>query len=159
MILLDIIICIFKKYLIKLIFYYNDFIIKSLKNMIIIWSWIIIQDKRVLLIKRSQNKKVAPNLGAFPWWKQELNETNEETTIREVKEEVWLDFEIEKLFEKFLDERGSYHYIFLWKTSWKIVLQIEECDGYGWFSYEEIKYLEIVFKDVIEKLKMDGLIE
>jgi len=45
-----------------------------------------------LLIKRKYTKKNNPNFWAFPGWWNENNKTMEETAIREVKEEVWLDF-------------------------------------------------------------------
>ncbi len=106
-----------------------------------IWSWILIdKNKRVLLIKRIYTKKNNPNYWWFPWWWNEENETMEETTIREVKEEIWLDFKITKLF--WVSEYWKSHlFRFLWEYSWKIIIQEEECDWYWWFSYEETKKL------------------
>ena len=126
----------------------------------IIWSWIIINDKRVLLIKRSKNKWWIPNIWVFPWWWAERNETPEETTIREVKEEVWLDFKIEKFWSE--DENWKWHfYQFLWTYSGKVILQEEECDGYGWFTYIETKYLPMIERhiEILWNLYEEGLLE
>lgn len=126
----------------------------------IICTWIIIQDKRVLLIKRSKNKNVYPNFWAFPWWRQEESETLEQTTIREIKEEVWLDFEIEKLYNERVSEKWYFH-DFIWKASGIVILQVEECDWYWWFNYNETTSLPIAWsvQRIIEKLHDENLID
>ena len=101
-----------------------------------IWTWIIIENKRILLIKRKYNKKSNPNFWAFPWWRNESNETMEETAIREVKEEVWLNFIPTKLFEYNKNDTIHFHR-YLWKYSGNIKIQDEECDWYWWFTYDE----------------------
>ncbi len=106
----------------------------------IIWSWIIIIDKRILLIKRKFNKKQYPNYWAIPWWWTKNNENWEETTIREIKEEVWLDFIPTKLFVQNNDKYCNY-YRYIWTVSWKINIQAEECDWYWWFTFDETKNL------------------
>ena len=107
-----------------------------------IWSWIIIENKRILLIKRKFNKKSNPNCWAFPWWWNENNETMEETAIREIKEEVWLKF---SELELFLENKTEKHHFFryIWKWEWLIVLEESECDWYWWFTYDETKKLLI----------------
>lgn len=130
------------------------------KNMIA--SWILIdKNNRVLLIKRKFNKKSLPNHWSFPWWTQEEWESPEETVIREVKEEVWLDFEITNLFsEEKWGDLSNYFYRFLWKYFWDIKIQDEECDGYWWFSYSETEQLLIYSKvtDVLKKLHEDNFL-
>jgi 8-oxo-dGTP pyrophosphatase MutT (NUDIX family) len=125
-----------------------------------VWSWILIDEiKRVLLIKRKYTKKNKPNFWSFPGWWNENNETIEETAIREVKEEVWLDFYPTELFDEHIS--WDYHlFKYLWKYSWKIIVQEEECDWYWWFSYEEVKKLLISehMNDLIEKLHERALI-
>ena len=124
-----------------------------------VWTWIMIQDWRVLLIKRSKNKQSSPDIWTFPWWRWEEYETPEETVIREVKEEVWLTFKIEKLYKQDENERTKY-YDFLWKWNWKISLQMEECDWYGWFFSKETEYLPMNerIKHSIKKLFDENLI-
>lgn len=126
----------------------------------IIWSWIIIQDKRVLLIKRSKNKFKYPNFWAFPWGRLEEWETPKETAIREIKEEVWLDFQIEKLHDDSIIWE-THFYNFLWTWVWNVVLQTEECDWYWWFTYDETKYLPSWERiiDLIEMIYSEKLIE
>lgn len=123
-------------------------------------SWIIIdENKRVLLIKRWINKNYCPNYFAFPWWMNEKDEIPENTAIREVREEIWLEFVPERLFLKDLNNDFPL-YRFLWKYSWKIVLQEEECDGYGWYTYEETQNLLLIdnVKFVLQKLHDESLI-
>jgi len=55
-------------------------------------SGIILKDKKILLIKRSNYTKVYPDFWACPGGRAEPNETAEQNVIREVKEEVNLDF-------------------------------------------------------------------
>lgn len=125
----------------------------------IIWSWIIIENKRILLIKRSYTKKDNPNVWAFPWWTHELNETSEETTIREVKEEVWLDFTPQILFLENIFQ-GKHFFRYIWEWKWTIILQEEECDWYWWFTYEETIKLPISWNmlELVNKLKEENYI-
>lgn len=124
----------------------------------IVWSWVLIFEKRILLIKRSKNKpsNASPNHWSFPWWRWEIWETPEQVTIRELKEEIWVNFVVWELIEKqtYFNLWEVEHYIFLWNSFWKIVLQEEECDWYWWFTYEETENLLISDKirNVIKKL-------
>jgi len=133
-----------------------------------ICSWIIVDEIwRILLIKRKYDKKYFSNYWSFPWGHHEEWETLEQGAIREVKEEVGLDFEIEKSFHKL--ERYSVddgeklvsHHYYLWKINWEIKIQEEECDGYAWFTYEETKNLKISnhTQDVLEKLYLERVIK
>lgn len=128
-----------------------------MKNIV---SWIIIKEKRVLLIKRWANLKIIPNLWCFPWWHQEQWENFEETVIREIKEEVWLDFTPDRLYNEMeTSERHFYHYI--WEAKWKVITQDEEMDWYGWFTYIEAMQLPVIqrVKDTLSNLMDDWLIK
>lgn len=106
-------------------------------------SWILIDPLwRVLLIKRKYNKKDLPNYWAFPGWKVENWEETEDAVIREIKEETWLDFKVQQLY---LQEEWEYtiFYRFLWSHTGNLKIQDEECDGYGWFFYNETENLLI----------------
>lgn len=126
----------------------------------IIWCAIIIEDKRILLIKRSKNKGSIPNFWAFPWWWKENDETPEETTSREIKEELWVNLNIEKLYSDNTTEKAHF-YNFLWTIKWDIVLQKEECDWYWWFTYMETTYLPMIdrVKQICARLFEEWLIE
>jgi len=122
------------------------------------WSWILIDSKkRILLLKRSDYTKAFPNCWTIPWWRWEKWESAEEIVVREVLEETGLDFIPKQLFEK-TEIENSWEIIlsnrFLWEFSWRIKIQEEEADWYGWFTYEECKKLKIAFdyKRVINEL-------
>ena len=129
--------------------------------------WIIIdKNNRLLLIKRKYNKKAFPNYWSLPWWNQEKWESVENTAIREIKEEVWLDFKITKLFiedELIVEEKWiiNHFYRYLWKVSWNIIIQEDECDWFWWFTFEETKKLLINsnINNIIEKLCNENIIK
>ena len=123
------------------------------------WSWIIIENKRILLIKRKFNKKNNPNYWSFPGWWNEDNDSMEETTIREVREEVWLKFSQLELFVENKNEKCHF-FRYIWKWEGTIVLQEEECDWYWWFTYEEAKKLLISDKvvELVDKLREENYI-
>lgn len=127
----------------------------------IIVSGILIDELwRILLIKRKYNKKNFPNFWAFPWWNIEKNETLEDWVIREVKEEVWLNFEVWKLYDLYQTKDYDY-YKFLWNFTWNILIQEIECDWYWWFSYEETKNLHTFGKiqEILQRLNLDNLLK
>lgn len=124
------------------------------------WSWIILYNKKILLIKRSFNKIKYPWFRDIPWWRWEDNESYEEIAIREVKEEVWLDFSPESNFwESILWSYNCKR--FLGSRSWTITLQKEEADKYARFTFDQTLNLQIAFDftQLIQKLKSDWLID
>lgn len=128
-------------------------------------SWIIIDTLgRVLLIKRKYNKRYWPDFWAYPWWHIDNNESSEEAAMREIKEEVWLDFEIKELFEKntkkINDEKIHFNR-YLWNYSWNIKIQEKECDWYWWFTYNEIQKIKIdkFIESSIKKLYKDWILK
>lgn len=64
---------------------------------------IIIKNKNneILFIKRSLKKKILPGAWSFPSGTREENESINETAIREAKEELGIDIEVEKLLTTF----------------------------------------------------------
>jgi len=121
---------------------------------------IILKEKRIFLLKRSHSKKAFPWFRGFPWWRWEENENFKEIAIREIKEEVGLDFKPnEVFFESIIWWWNSQR--FLWDRTWNILLQEEEVDGYAWFSYNEAINLDLAFdyKEILEKLLKKWLIE
>lgn len=121
-------------------------------------GWLLIQNKKILLLKRSNYTKAFPWFWIIPWWRWEKNETAEEIAIREVKEESGLNFIPTKLFQSSIIEHSSWNYVktnrFLGTFSWKIDVQKEEVDWYAWYNYNEAMNLDLAFdyKKVIEKL-------
>lgn len=126
------------------------------------WSALIIKDKKILLIKRAKTLKSYPWYWWIPWWWQEWNETPEEIVIREVKEEVGLDFIPTKLYDRSVtlncwNEYDSYR--FIWDYEWEISLQAEEAEEYSWFdynsaielnlAYDNRRFIELLYNDWI----------
>lgn len=117
---------------------------------------LIIREKRILLIKRSNYTKNFPHYWALPGWRWEPWETPEEVVVREIKEELWVDFNIEKLFihqELLLNEKPWSVNRFVGNYKGKLSMQEEEIDGYAWYTYKETQDLKIWFNhaDVIKK--------
>ena len=125
-----------------------------------IWGAIIIRNNRVLLIKRSYNKTEHPNLWAFPGWWNEENETMEETVVREVKEEVGLDFRDVNLYHENKTEKHHF-FRFMWIWVWKIIIEESESDGYWWFSYSECMSLPMTIhiKELLDRLYNEKYIQ
>ncbi len=124
--------------------------------------WIIIdENKRILLIKRSNYTKNFPHYWTIPWWRWTDSETLEEIVIREVKEETGLNFKPIKLYNKSWEINFWEANRFLWTWEWKINIQEEEADWYAWYTYEETKKLKIAFnyRETIEHLFRDWLIK
>ncbi len=119
----------------------------------------IIKDKKILLTKRSDYTKTYPNLWAFPGGRADGDETPEQAVVREVKEEVGLDFTPKKLFAKGRYKRREL-FRFIGDWSGNIMIQEEEISDHGWFTYDKAIKLDFAFeyRDVIEKLHKEGLI-
>lgn len=120
-------------------------------------GWIIIKEKKILLIKRSNYTKSFPGFWTIPSGRQEGNESAEKLAIREVKEETWLDFEPVTLFHESVVENSWSNVLakrFLWNFSWVIKIQEEEADWYAWYTYDEAMKLDLAFDyaDVLKKL-------
>lgn len=104
----------------------------------------IIQNKKILLLKRSLNVSKYPGFWTFPGGRSNVDETPEETVVREVKEETSLDFEpSKKIFEPEHPDNGTY--IFMGSSKGTISIQEEEAQKYDWFSFEETSTLDIAF--------------
>jgi len=122
-------------------------------------SAIILKDKKILLVKRSNGIGVFPRCWGCPGGLAEENESVEETVSREVKEEINFDFKPTRLFST-----GKYNdrvlYRFLGEWSGKVKIQEEELTDWNWFSYYGAIKLKLAFdyREVIEKLHEEGLI-
>ena len=121
---------------------------------------IIIDDKKkILLVKRPSDKKLFPNAWSFPGGKHEEWESLDETVVREVKEETWLDL---VSFEKYPftghtpQNIRSINHIYIGKAEGKLFPETEAKR----YSYDEIKWLEIAFNqnEIIEKLHNDWML-
>jgi 8-oxo-dGTP diphosphatase len=122
-------------------------------------SGIILKDKKILLIKRSNYTKIYPGFWACPGGRAEPNETAEQNVIREVKEEVNLNFTPTEILAT-ATWKNRFLYRFLGSWSGTIKIQEEEVTDFGWFNYKEAKQLALAFDygEVIELIHQKGLI-
>ena len=122
-------------------------------------SGIILKGNKILLVKRSGYTKIYPHCWACPGGRAESNETAEQNVIREVKEEVNLDFKpTEVLTTATWQNRFLYRFLGTW--SGNIIIQEDELTDYNWFTYAEAKQLELAFDYplVLDLLRKRGLI-
>lgn len=127
--------------------------------MVIASSAIIIKDKKILLIKRSNYTKVFPEHWACPGGRADEGESPEENVVREVKEEINLEFKPEELIKTGqYEDRKLYRFYGTW--SGNVQIQEEEVDDWNWFSYNETIKLKLAFdyKEVIEILNRKNLL-
>jgi ADP-ribose pyrophosphatase YjhB (NUDIX family) len=121
--------------------------------MILAASGIILQEKKILLLQRSDYVPHYAGFWGCPGGRAEKGESAEENVIREVKEECNLDFVPTKIFKTGIWQDRKF-YRFLGNWSGEIKIQEEEVMAYNWFSYSESIKLDLSFdyKDVIELL-------
>ena len=127
--------------------------------MILAASGIILQDKKILLLQRSNYSENYPEFWGCPGGRAEQGETAEQNVIREVKEECNLNFSPTSILKTGVWQNRSY-YRFLGHWNGEIEIQALEVLDYNWFSYEEAIKLNLSFdyKDVIEMLYTKQLI-
>lgn len=120
--------------------------------------------RRILLIRRSFNKETFPGCWTFPIGRIEpTDSTLKATAIREVKEEVALDFTPKKKLGFYESQSGGRRFInltFLGTWTGKVKIQESEISEFGWFSYEETQKLELAFaySHAIKDLHEQGLL-
>lgn len=122
-------------------------------------SGIILKDHKILLIKRSNYTPIYAGYWACPGGRAESGETAEQNVIREVKEEVNLDFyPTEVLTTATWENRFLYRFLGTW--SGNIIIQEEEVTDYNWFTFEEAKKMALAFDyaNVIDLVKQRALI-
>ena len=125
----------------------------------------IIKDNKLLLTKRIETKKHFPNYWTFPaGGYEETDNSLINTAIREIKEEVNLNFKPTKKLNFYeFQNKGtlSISHIYLGEWAGEIIFQKEEITEIGWFTYKETKFLDIAFAytEVIEDLYKLNLIK
>lgn len=97
-------------------------------------------DNKVLFVQRAATKKSLPNIWAFPSGTMEKGEDTKTTIIREAKEELGIDVEVEKeLGMVELPELESrLHFIVCKSDFWKnLVYDPKEIQAVRWLTFEE----------------------
>ena len=109
-------------------------------------SAVILQDRKILLIRRKPTKKYFPNCWTCPGGKLEGTESLAETVKREVKEETGLSFQPTQTFrfyDFFHDDIQNIGHAFLGTHAGTINERSDESEGFEWFSYAEAKELSL----------------
>ncbi|MDX1829922.1 MAG: NUDIX domain-containing protein [Lutibacter sp.] len=128
--------------------------------MILAASGIILQDKKILLLQRSNYTQNYPKFWGCPGGRAEIGETAEQNVIREVKEECNLDFSPTSILKTGVWQNRKY-FRFLGNWTGEIKIQELEVLDYNWFTYNEALKLKLSFdyKDVLEILRQKELIK
>jgi 8-oxo-dGTP diphosphatase len=102
---------------------------------------IVLRDKnKVLFVQRSATKKSLPNIWAFASGTMEEGEAVEATLVREAKEELGIDVEVENNFASVeLPELGSkLHFVScISKSGNPIVFDTNEIQAIKWMTFAE----------------------
>lgn len=127
--------------------------------MVLAASGIILEQKKILLLKRSNYSERYPEFWGCPGGRAEKGETAEQNVIREVKEECNLDFTPTKIIKTGLWQNREY-YRFLGDWSGTIIIQEKEVTDYNWFTFNEAIKLQLAFdyKEIIETLQQQNLL-
>ena len=116
----------------------------------------IITKKNKFFIAKRNKKKHLGGFYEFPGGKQDENETLEETVIREIKEELNVDINVDSKLgeENYKDDKINVrlHYFFCSILRGEIILN--EHEDFAWVSREEFKNYEFAEgdKDIISLL-------
>lgn len=107
--------------------------------------WIINSENKILIQKRSEQKKLEPNVWAMTGGSVVLGENSKETIVREAKEELNLDINPDelKLMTKFKTGNVWIH-AYILKHDYdisKIKFKEDEVSDVKWSTWEEINTL------------------
>lgn len=122
--------------------------------MILTAAGLILDEKKILLVKRVSTTLLFPGCWACPGGKAEKGETPKIAAVREVKEETNLDFEPTTLFTiNYYQDREMHRFFGNW--SGEIKLQESEIVDSAWLTYNEAKDLDFAFdyKSILEELR------
>ena len=128
------------------------------KNLIIAVGVVIIHENKLLIAKRLPDKAMA-NKWEFPGGKLEENETLEECAIREIKEELCIDVEIDDYlgYEDLPGKHDDYclHIYTAKLLDDKTKIFLTEHSEYAWVFFDELSEFDLPAFDLpfIKKLR------
>ena len=111
---------------------------------------IIIKDGKVLATRRGGGKKTYAGMWEFPGGKLESGETAEEAAVREIKEELDADIEVEELFETIEYDYPDFHlkmHCFICRLLSEHIT-LTEHSASRWLLPEELESVEWLAADV-----------
>ena len=112
---------------------------------------VIVKDNEILLTKRSDKLKHFPGFWCIPGGKIDAGETAEEAVIREIKEEIGVDFIID-YFLGYYDEIFpdiDFHHVslaFVGTIKGEISASEREVQEWKWVSLEEALKMKLAFE-------------
>ncbi|MEK7113852.1 MAG: NUDIX hydrolase [Patescibacteria group bacterium] len=102
--------------------------------------------KRVVLLQKRDSNVIGGNKWAFFGGRNEGTENPIETLAREVKEEIGLSVDVDKLkmlYEYVPKPPLFYRYVFTLPLSSDAVVHLMEGQSYGWIPYEDIEKTDL----------------
>ncbi|GBD34187.1 Nucleoside triphosphatase NudI [bacterium HR34] len=143
---------------------------KKIVQKIVLGGVIVNKEGKILILQRSPEEEIFPNMWELPSGKREPLENSEKCLLREIKEETGLEVKIIMPFSVFdyqiqkKDEvRDTTQINFLLKTNGnKIVKLSSEHQNFTWISKKEInryKLSEKTKKVILKAFKLIDLIE
>jgi 8-oxo-dGTP diphosphatase len=132
-----------------------------MKNLSVVLKALIVKDKRILIIRRSLDEKIAPGVWELVGGRLQYNETLEEGLIREVKEEISINCSIIRLLyatDHTAPTMGKVVIlVYLCEPSdEEVMLSIEHMD-YKWVDLEQFR--ELVFSQILNDLNKYGVLD
>lgn len=120
---------------------------------------IIRKDDRVLIAQRGRDKSLGLKW-EFPGGKIESNETPEESLIREIKEELNIDIEIEEFFAENIHEYQSgkiklIAFLARWKSG---DIKLAEHEQIKWVKVDELNAYDFATADLPFVEKLGGIV-
>jgi 8-oxo-dGTP diphosphatase len=122
---------------------------------------IIINNKRILTVKRASSQAFAPGRWEFPGGKLESGENIKEGLLREIREETGLECKVVRIL--YASDFTSSHtgdskiLAYLCSTDDYEVNLSHEHDDYKWADKHEMK--EIIFSEILDDLETHHILE
>lgn len=122
--------------------------------MITIPAILISHDNRYLLVQENKPNDIG---WTIPAGRMKNGESPEEGAVREAEEETGLKVEVKSLLKTFLfDEKCAEIKVYKGNiVGGSLKLNEKECIGLGWFSWSEIKHLDLRKEFVKEVIRID----
>ena len=118
---------------------------------------------QILLMKRSKQSKVYPNIWGLVGGYLEWGETGAEGAAREAKEEIGVKVEVERFTGRYYNTSHPYQIIVISLPHYSKIVsgkphpaQPEECSDVKWFEPKKIRKMELCYdhKQILEDEKL-----
>jgi len=133
-------------------------------ELIIRASAILIQDKKVLLCKRPDSKKVFPGLWGLPGGTLDKPGTAMvELVSKRVSDLTGFEYSPERklwFYETLTEKMHVITCVYIGEFSGDLDINLDEVSEYDWFSYDDIEDLDLAFSywEVIEDLHQEDMV-